>query len=83
MDEMDYLKSSGLSVGIISIIYVVIKIIKSLNNKRYHSKCNGKDIVDVVIDVREATEEDKRPTPRPSPALNGIATDKKISELNI
>jgi hypothetical protein len=63
MDEADILKSSGLSVGVIAIIYVVIKIVKSLNNKRLHSKCNGKDIVDVVIDVREATEEDKKPTP--------------------
>jgi hypothetical protein len=83
MDEADILKSSGLSVGVIAIIYVVIKIVKSLNNKRFHSKCNGKDIVDVVIDFREATEEDKKPTPKPSPAINAITADKKISELNI
>ncbi len=83
MDEADILKSSGLSVGVIAIIYVVIRIVKSLNNKRLHSKCNGKDIVDVVIDVREATEEDKRPTPKQSPAINSITADKKISDLVI
>jgi hypothetical protein len=83
MDSLEYLKSSGLSVGVIAIIYAVIKIVKSLNNKRLHSKCNGKDIVDVVIDVREATEEDKKPTPKQSPAINSIIVEKKISELDI
>lgn len=83
MNEVDYLASSGLSVGVIAIIFIIIKIIKSINNKRIHSKCNGKDIVDLVIDVNDATEEQKRPTPKPSPTTNAIAIDKKISELNI
>jgi hypothetical protein len=83
MDETDLLKSSGLSVGVIGIIYVAIKLIKSINNKRIHSKCNGKDMIDVVIDVREATDEEKRSTPRASPALNAITVDKKISDLVI
>jgi hypothetical protein len=83
MDEIDLLKSSGLSVGVIGIIYVALRLIKSINNKRIHSKCNGKDMIDVVIDVREATEEEKRSTPKPSPALNAITVDKKISDLVI
>lgn len=101
MDETDLLKSSGLSVGVIGIIYVALRLIKSINNKRIHSTCNGKDMIDVVIDVREATEEEKKSTPRaspamhglavpsmeqipkPSPALNAITADKKISDLVI
>lgn len=83
MDDLEYLKSSGLSVGVIAILYVVIKLVKSINNKRIHSKCNGKDIIDVVIDVKEATEEDKKPTPKASPMISSIHVEKKISELDI
>ena len=82
MDDSDLLKSSGLSVGVIGIIYVVIRIIKTLNNKRIHSKCNGKDIVDLVIDVHEATVEEKKPTPRSSPALKPKQPDTQPPELN-
>jgi hypothetical protein len=80
MDTESILKSSGVSVGLITLIGIIIKFIQKLNNKRIHSKCNGKDIIDVVIDVNEATPEDKRPTPKPSPTITAI---KNPSDLNL
>jgi hypothetical protein len=82
MDESDLFKSSGLSVGIIGIIYVVIRIVKTLNNKRIHSKCNGKDVIDLVIDVHEATVEEKKPTPKPSPVIKPKEPETQPPELN-
>jgi hypothetical protein len=82
MDELDILKSSGLSVGTIAFLYGLIQIIKKLNNKRIHSKCNGKDILDVVIDVNEATEKDKTPTPKPSPTIKPQVPEHEPEKLN-
>lgn len=82
MDETDILKSSGLSIGVIILIFSVIRIIKMFNNKRIHSKCNGKDIIDIVIDVRDATEEEKKPTPRASPAIRPISAVEEPDKLN-
>jgi hypothetical protein len=59
------LQSSGIAVGTMTVIGVVYKLFQLINNKRIRSSCNGHNIVDVVIDVREATDEEKNP-PKPS-----------------
>jgi hypothetical protein len=93
MDEQ-LLKSSGLSVGIITGIGLLYKLIQAINNKRIRSTCNGKNIVDVVIDIHEATEEEKRPvvplsfsntgaTPKPTPELTAEHTSRVPSEIKI
>ena len=79
---MTILKSSGLSVGVVGFIYIAIRIAKTLNNKRIHSKCNGKDILDIVIDVHQATTEEKAPTPKPSPVIKPTEPETQPPELN-
>jgi hypothetical protein len=80
--DMTILKSSGLSVGVVGLLYIAIRIVKTLNNKRIHSKCNGKDILDIVIDVHQATTEEKNPTPKASPVIKPADPEKQPPELN-
>jgi hypothetical protein len=68
MDIDSIMKSAGVSAGIITAIGAGWAIIKKFNNKRFHSSCCGKD-VDVVVAVNEITEQEKKPTPHPSPAI--------------
>ena len=53
------LKTGGVSTGFITVAILVIKLIKNINNKRFHSSCCGKE-ADIVIAVNEITEEEKK-----------------------
>lgn len=77
MEAQDIAKTAGLSATIVAAIGTIIAIIKKFNNKKFHSSCCGKNI-DVVVAVNELTEEEKHPTPHPSPA---IVPDKPVSDI--
>jgi hypothetical protein len=72
MDIEDVAKSAGLSATIITVIGAIIAIIKKMNNKKFHSSCCGRSM-DVIVAVNELTEEEKHPTPKPSPVLTATA----------
>lgn len=81
MDIDSIMKSAGVSAGIITGIGAIWAIVKKFNNKRFHSSCCGKD-VDVVVAVNELTEEEKKPTPHPSPAIIPLdATNTEIKNI--
>lgn len=66
--EDETLKNIGVSSGTVIIILIIYKIASFINNKRLHSSCNGHNL-DLVVAVNEITEEEKRPTPKPSPVI--------------
>ena len=82
MDFEDIAKTAGLSATIMTAIATGFAIIKKINNKRYHSSCCGKNI-DVIVAVNELKEEEKIPTPHPSPGIKPTRTSVSIEELAV
>lgn len=76
MDINDILTTGGVSTGMITLILIIIKVIKSLNNKKYRSSCCGKN-AEVVIAVNELTEEEKK-----TPVLKPVEAKIEIPPLN-
>lgn len=76
------MKSAGATAGIISAVGVVWAIIKRFNNKRFHSSCCGKE-VDVVVAVNELTEEEKKPTPHPSPVIRPVSEPMNVEKIDL
>lgn len=68
MDIEQIMKTAGVSTALITAVGAIWAIVKKFNNKRFHSSCCGKDM-DVIVAVNEITEEEKKPTPHPSPAI--------------
>jgi hypothetical protein len=77
MDIQDIAKTAGVSATIVTGIGAVIAIIKKFNNKKFHSSCCGKDM-DIVVAVNDLTEEEKKPTPKPSPSIKAMKEDKEV-----
>ena len=71
MEFEDIAKTAGVSATIIAVIGGIVAAIKKLNNKKFHSSCCGKNM-DVIVAVNELTEEEKHPTPHPSPMVKPI-----------
>jgi hypothetical protein len=78
--EDDILKNIGVSSGTVIIILIIYKIISLINNKRLHSSCNGHNL-DVIVAVNELTEEEKRPTPKPSPTVKANNDSLEIEKI--
>lgn len=81
MDIDTIMKSAGVSAGLITGVGAIWAVIRKFNNKRFHSSCCGKD-VDVIVAVNELTEEEKKPTPHPSPSIKPVdATNTEIKNI--
>lgn len=81
MDE-GLLKDIGISSATYIVFLCIWKLIGYLNNKRIHSSCNGHNL-DVVVAVNNATDEDIKPSPKPSPKIHPLSESPSIDKLHL